>query len=508
MKRSLRVIFYFYEKERMFSKKKSFKNKTIGELNNYNTYKPFSWSAGIFKFMLICCCIFLVFFVGKYLIQWAQILWWYIGKWTVNIVSKTMGDDMIKDEFWNINVMIVGFGWEGHAGWYLADSIMVASFNPKLWSVTMLSVPRDLYVYNKDNNTIGRINATFSHNLGRKLDFGTWAKILSQKLEEIMGIKTPYYALIGFDGFKNVIDTLGGITVDVPESFTDSTYPKNELQIMTVHFDTGVQIMSWERALQYARSRHSTSDFARSLRQQLIVQAVINKLKQNGLGNITNVKKLYADYVQMVTTNISVKEMLGMVKYADSLKHIFSFGYTTECSNIVYRFSYPGCFLYTPSRELFNWASAIIPDGGTPGQVGFYDYTKNFAFFVAHNQEYLIENQKIEVLNGIDKKYAKSTIKISEWFANQMAVKLKKYAFNIAGVENYAQISSGTTVFVLSTGESKNTIKMLKNFIHIDEVVTTPDPLLIQQYTWVDMLLVMGNSYIDQLVTAPFNYNK
>ncbi|MEI7919141.1 MAG: hypothetical protein WCH65_02810 [bacterium] len=64
-----------------------------------------------------------------------------------------------------------------------------------------------------------------------------------------------------------------------------------------------------------------------------------------------------------------------------------------------------------------------------------------------------------------------------------MAVKLKKYAFNIAGVENYAQISSGTTVFVLSTGESKNTIKMLKNFIHIDEVVTTPDPLLIQQYT-------------------------
>jgi len=88
----------------------------------------------------------------------------------------------------------------------------------------------------------------------------------------MMGIKTPYYALIGFEGFQNVIDTLDGITIDVPESFTDYTYPKNELQVMTVHFDTGVQIMSGERALQYARSRHSTSDFARSLRQQLIVQ--------------------------------------------------------------------------------------------------------------------------------------------------------------------------------------------------------------------------------------------
>jgi LCP family protein required for cell wall assembly len=96
--------------------------------------------------------------------------------------------------------------------------------------------------------------------------------MLSDKLEEIMGIKTPYYALIGFEGFKNVIDTLGGVTVDVPEAFTDYTYPKNELQVMTVHFDTGVQLMSGERALQYARSRHSTSDFSRSLRQQLIVQ--------------------------------------------------------------------------------------------------------------------------------------------------------------------------------------------------------------------------------------------
>jgi len=63
----------------------------------------------------------------------------------------------------------------------------------------MISVPRDLYVYNKAENTIGRINATFSHSLGRKLQFDTGAKMLSDKLEEIMGIKTPYYALIDFD---------------------------------------------------------------------------------------------------------------------------------------------------------------------------------------------------------------------------------------------------------------------------------------------------------------------
>jgi len=122
-----------------------------------------------------------------------------------------------------------------------------------------------------------------------------------------------------------VIDTLGGITINVPESFTDYTYPKNETQIMTVHFDTGVQIMSGERALEYARSRHSTSDFSRSLRQQLIVEAVMNKLKENGIGNITKLRKLYLDYTKMVTTNISLKEMLGIVQYIGNIKHVFSF---------------------------------------------------------------------------------------------------------------------------------------------------------------------------------------
>lgn len=61
---------------------------------------------------------------------------------------------MIKDDFGNINVMIVGYGGESHAGGYLADSIMVASFNPKLGAVTMLSVPRDLYVYNANTNIV------------------------------------------------------------------------------------------------------------------------------------------------------------------------------------------------------------------------------------------------------------------------------------------------------------------------------------------------------------------
>ncbi len=83
--------------------------------------------------------------------------------------------------------------------------------------------------------------------------------------------------------------------------------------------------MDGATALQYARSRHSTSDFSRSLRQQLIIQAIINKFKENGVGNINKIKQLYNDYTQMVTTNITLKEILGMAKYIYKLKYIFSF---------------------------------------------------------------------------------------------------------------------------------------------------------------------------------------
>jgi len=112
----------------------------------------------------------------------------------------------------------------------------------------------------------------------------------------------------------------------------------------------------------YARSRHTTSDFARSLRQQKIVQAIIKQITSKDiLLSPSKVKALYNNYTEMVKTNISVDEMLGAGRYAYDLKHIFSFGLTTDCSNSNRKFSVPACFLIAPPREQFGGMAVMIP---------------------------------------------------------------------------------------------------------------------------------------------------
>ena len=113
---------------------------------------------------------------------------------------------------------------------------------------------------------------------GRNHEIDTWAKILATKLEEITSLKIPYYALIDFQWFESLIDTLWWITIDVPKTIHDTTYPTEDKWYMTFHVNSWINTMDWKTALMYARSRHSTSDFDRSLRQQQIIKAIMNKL--------------------------------------------------------------------------------------------------------------------------------------------------------------------------------------------------------------------------------------
>ncbi|AHB41799.1 cell envelope-related transcriptional attenuator [candidate division SR1 bacterium RAAC1_SR1_1] len=499
-----------------------FIHKRIGDIPKYNTYgdmvKGGSKKKSLINIFVTILCILCIGYFGKFVIQAGQSIAHTIGQSTVNIVSKRLGKDMIADEYGNINVMIIGYGGANHAGGYLADSIMVASWNKKLGAVTMISVPRDFYVTNKETRVFGRINEVFSRGVGRKHEFDTGAKAMIGQLEEVIGVKIPYYALIDFEGFKKVIDTLGGIEIDVPKVIHDTTYPTENMGYMTLHVNTGVQLFSGERALMYARSRHSTSDFDRSLRQQQIMKAIVTKFMQQGL-KPTKIKQLYADYTAMVKTNISLDEMIGLAQYVDNLKNIFSFGLTTDCSNVAHRYSYPGCFLYAPDSVNFGGASVILPVGSDKANPSNYQYINNFAFYVMHNQEYLIENPQITIWNGIDKQYAQQQKVKTDGHANQVAVKLKKYAFNIPVTKNAPSPYLQTELYILGTGNYDNTINMLKSLVAIDNVVPFserspeepfigPEEIYQEQLSGTELLLILGNKYVDRAKGKRFDYYK
>ncbi len=191
------------------------------------------------------------------------------------------------DENGRTNILV--FGTEGynmngdtaygaHDGAQLTDSIMVISLDQNTKDVALLSLPRDLKV--RSACSAGKINEVFwCHNQdGTKEEAG--AQALMKQVSEVLGIDFQYYAHINWASLIDIIDTIGGITVTLDENIADYNYTGAVAQ-------AGVPMeVNGEQALGLARARHGTvgGDFTRGNTQQKIVEGIVNKVLQNGIG--------------------------------------------------------------------------------------------------------------------------------------------------------------------------------------------------------------------------------
>jgi LCP family protein required for cell wall assembly len=190
-----------------------------------------------------------------------------------------------------VNILLMGYGGAGHDGAYLTDSMVIMSLIPSSHHTTLISVPRDLWVQNPPNSgNYTKINAVYPVAAGdsnqNPIAGGNAA---AQKVSLVTGLQINYWMTINFAGFKDFIDAIGGIDVNVPDSFT-AKYPANDdpsinPNWITVTFAKGQQHMDGARAIIYARARYvldnpaEGSDFARSQRQQIIMKAALSKMK-------------------------------------------------------------------------------------------------------------------------------------------------------------------------------------------------------------------------------------
>lgn len=189
-----------------------------------------------------------------------------------------------------VNLLVMGYGGSGHDGAYLTDSMVVMSLLPQSHHTTLLSVPRDLWVQiPAGSGQYHKLNYAYvdgSNNGANPVGGGSEA---AQKISVVTGLDVKYWLTINFVGFKDFINSIGGIDVYVPDSFS-ANYPKNDDPAINagwkvVRFTKGEHHMDGETAIEYARARYvidnpaEGSDFARSARQQIMIKAALGKVK-------------------------------------------------------------------------------------------------------------------------------------------------------------------------------------------------------------------------------------
>lgn len=199
-----------------------------------------------------------------------------------------------------LDILIVGHNAK------LTDTILLASINPITQNATLISIPRDLYHKGR------KINELYSK-------YGI--EELQRATEEITGIYPGKYVIFNFESFIDLIDILGGITIKVDKKLVDNAYPGPNNSYTTVVFDPGTYQMDGNRALKYARSRKSTSDFDRAKRQQQVINAVKERAKElNILTRLDLSTKIFAKIQNNIETNISLFDGLSYLQQYQNYK--------------------------------------------------------------------------------------------------------------------------------------------------------------------------------------------
>lgn len=245
---------------------------------------------GISKIVFFVAAFFVVFGISK-IILWGQSFMRTTGLTPTSVFRLLVNTGVdLKSQDGRTNILLLGIGGGTHAGADLTDTILVVSLDAKRKKMAMISVPRDLW----SDTLKDKVNSAYHYGEEKKEGGGlTLAKVI---VEDMVGLPIHYVLLIDFSGFKSIIDIVGGITITVPQAFTDPEFPiagkENDLcdgdptfacRYESVSFTSGSQHMDGETALTYIRSRHAQgdegSDFARGRRQQEVLVALQEKLK-------------------------------------------------------------------------------------------------------------------------------------------------------------------------------------------------------------------------------------
>lgn len=224
-----------------------------------------------------------------------------------------------------------------HGG--LTDTIMLASVNSTLKTVTLLSLPRDLVVNGR------RINEYYAR-------YGIDS--LRKEIQILTGHYPEKYAVVDLKAFVTLVDALEGIDVNVEKAIYDPYYPGPSESYQVFSLAAGVQHLDGATALKYARTRKTSNDFERAKRQQQVIEAVRAKfLEQNWLENLDQLAEVYSSLNKSVQTDVSVLELVSYAQGYSS--YTLEKGNVLTSSNYLYSMISPqGAYLLLPKDPTYG----------------------------------------------------------------------------------------------------------------------------------------------------------
>jgi LCP family protein required for cell wall assembly len=267
------------------------------------------------------------------------------GETVGSIVQASFDNQQLKGEAVDrINILLLGILGANHPGGGLnTDTIMVASIEPKANKMSLISIPRDLWVMDPGKDTKSKINAVYAY--GEEKGPGQGIADMESLVGNITNIPIDYTVIASTGGFAQLVDTLGGVEINLSKPFDESIqfediqvcdddtytiltgkyqikksgkkivaqYPlcKNKNPECGANFrlPAGKNILTGQQALCFVRSRYSTSDFERAKRQQLILQQVKQKTTQMGIADFSKINSILDNLGNNVRTNLQLWEM-------------------------------------------------------------------------------------------------------------------------------------------------------------------------------------------------------
>jgi len=242
------------------------------------------------------------------------------------IINATPDTRIVTGRSWNILLLGSDNDKKYVFPAVLTQVMMVIHIDTVKNSVYIVSIPRDSWVYVPEIGSMHKIDQAFAFAANQNHSYDDGVREARLTIEKDYGIPIDRYAWVGLSGFAKVIDTLGGVDIDVTHPIVDDSFPddtqanqNDTYALKRLYLAPGPQYLDGLEALEYVRSRHADviGDIGRTQRQQQVLEALKKKLNLTSL--ITHLSELIADWQGELYTDLSEQEIIAFAYYARSL---------------------------------------------------------------------------------------------------------------------------------------------------------------------------------------------